>query len=204
VPPALRHAHDRYIRTAAAAYRGISRFKDAFSPAVVEYIERETGESLPRPSYFIGKPPEDVDTNDHATATVETRAGFQSDPDIREAVERLAMKAARIYLAEAGYSKIKDTSESKPYDFTCERNGRTWFVEVKGTQTKGDAVALTNNEKTHAEENLTNSILFVLHSVKVEMGKKPKASGGKQRILKPWDVSKGILKPTGWIYNLPE
>ena len=201
LPPAVRQAHNAFIRTAAAR-RAVSPWKDAYSPAIVEYLKRETGESLPHPSYYKGSK-EEPDAEGHITATLE-RAGFQSDPDIREAVERLAMKAARIYLAEAGYSNIKDNSESKPYDFTCEHNGHTWFVEVKGTQTIGDAIALTNNEKTHAEENLTNSILFVLHSVKVEMGKKPKASGGKRRILRPWDVSQGILKPIAWIYNLPE
>jgi len=135
--PAVRQAHNAFIR-AAASRRAVSRRKGAFSLAVVEYVERETGESLPRPSYYQEETlvkERHEEAEDHVTATLERHAGFQSNPDIRKAVDRLTMKAAESYLVDAGYAKIDDTSKSKPYDFTCERNGRTWFVEVKGTQT---------------------------------------------------------------------
>jgi hypothetical protein len=201
MPPALRQAHDTYIR-AAASRRAVTRYKDAYSPAIVEYLKRVTGEALPHPSYYKASK-EEADAEDHISATLERRAGFQSDAVIRKALDHLAMQAAKSYLVDAGHRKIEDTSEFKPYDFTCERNGCVFFVEVKGTQTRGDAVVLTDNEKAHAEQNPTNSILFVLHSVKVRTGTKPKASGGTQRIIDPWHISQGTLKPIDWIYTLP-
>lgn len=162
-----------------------------------EFVESYQGENL------VTDPYEEANADDSITAVLERRAGFQSNPAIRRAVEDLAMEAARSYLMGCRCNKIDNTSKTKPYDFKCERNGRTWFVEVKGTQTLGEAVVLTKNEKRNAEQNSMNSVLFVLHSIKVNTGKRPQASGGKERIIDPWDISQGSLKPSGWIYELP-
>jgi hypothetical protein len=37
--------------------------------------------------------------------------------------------------------------------------------------------------------------MFVLHSVKIKPGKKPKAFGGEMKLIEPWDPSCGDLKP---------
>jgi 5-methylcytosine-specific restriction enzyme A len=50
-PLAVREAHNAYVRSAASFKRG-SPFRKAFSPAVLEYLEAELGDMLPRPSYL--------------------------------------------------------------------------------------------------------------------------------------------------------
>ncbi|MGH9669278.1 MAG: protein NO VEIN domain-containing protein [Terriglobales bacterium] len=140
---------------------------------------------------------------EHLVATrLERSAGFQSNPAIRKAIEDWAMKCARKYLRQR-YTHIRDTSATKPFDFTCRRGKTAFYVEVKGTQTAGVAVALTPNEKKHAEENPANSVLYVQHSIRVLGRKKPKAFGGERRVLNPWDISEGTLKPSGWLFVLP-
>ena len=66
---------------------------------------------------------------------------------------------------------------------------------MKGTRTDGSAVALTRNEVNFLRENAASSAMFVLHSVKIKPGKKPKASGGEIKLIEPWDPSCGDLKP---------
>jgi 5-methylcytosine-specific restriction protein A len=49
--PAVRKAHNAYIRAAASFRRGTSWGK-SFSPAVLQHLESISGETLARPSYF--------------------------------------------------------------------------------------------------------------------------------------------------------
>ena len=51
LPPAVRQAHDRYIR-AAASFKRMSPFKQSWSPAILEHVERVLATALPRPSYL--------------------------------------------------------------------------------------------------------------------------------------------------------
>jgi hypothetical protein len=54
-----------------------------------------------------------------------------------------------------------------PDDFLCDRNGTDLYVEVRGTQDNGESVSLMPKAVEHAR-NHANSVLFVVHSVKMD------------------------------------
>lgn len=163
----------------------------------VEFVESYAKENL------LQEPDSEANVEESVVSTLERAAGFQSNPAIRKAIEELAMEEAERYLEEQQYTHIKNTSKNESYDFTCQKQGSMFYVEVKGTQTAGDAVFLTKNEKQHGHRNAKNLILFVLHDIRVTGPHKPKAVGGVRRVLDPWDIEQGEWKPSGWTYRLP-
>jgi hypothetical protein len=94
---------------------------------------------------LLTNPNADNESDEAATMSQEQAAGFQSDPAIRKAVEQFAMTEAHAVLVGKGYKNLRDTSKFKPYDYTCERDGKKFFVEVKGTQTSGKTLVLTSS-----------------------------------------------------------
>jgi hypothetical protein len=143
----------------------------------------------------------DADIEQTLESTIEHVAGFQSNPQIRRAIEEYAMRWAERRLRDLFGQKPKDTHKTKSYDFLCNISGTELYVEVKGTQDKGNAVSLTPKEVEHAQ-NHRNSALFIVHSVKVKGKRSPVVSGGKEVFLHPWDISNGTLKPRGYVYTL--
>lgn len=133
-------------------------------------------------------------------STIDRVAGFQSNPRIRRAIEDYAMGWAEKRLNELGYNP-RDTHKNKPYDFLCNVAGADLYVEVKGTQDDGWSVSLSPNEVEHARKN-KNRALFIVHSVKVKGKKRPVVSGGKERLVHPWDIATGTLKPRGYVFTL--
>ncbi|QDE91904.1 hypothetical protein BHS06_24575 [Myxococcus xanthus] len=128
--------------------------------------------------------------------------GFSSSPEVRRAVESLAMDRAEAHFAAQGYTVER---RGKPYDLLCTRAGATLYVEVKGTQTDGAEVLLTPNEVAFAREHRETMALFVLHSVSIESVEGTvQASGGTVRILQPWDPDGGELLPVGFTCKLPQ
>jgi hypothetical protein len=81
-------------------------------------------------------------------------------------------------------------------------DGRTIYVEVKGTQTRGEKIILTKNEKDHLESN-AGTILYVRHSIDVTSGKTPRVSGGSERVLDRWDPKSGSFSAVTYSYTLP-
>lgn len=135
------------------------------------------------------------------TGTLDEAAGLQSNPRIRKAIEVYAMAWAEKHLTKQGYSP-RDTHKNKPYDFVCMINEAEVFVEVKGMQDVGKAISLTPRETEHAQKN-KNCALFIVHSVVVKGKRKPSVSGGNMIFLNPWDITKGTLKPRGFVFTLP-
>ena len=129
----------------------------------------------------------------------EKAAGFESDPRIRKAIEQHAMKEAQKALEKRGFSKFDDTSATKPYDFTCWREKKMFFVEVKGTQTLGKSVVLTKNEVRHVKLHPDNCVLVIVHSVKLT-GKKI-ATAGTPVVTEKWDLIDGELTPTQYVWK---
>ena len=77
-------------------------------------------------------------------------------------------------------------------------------MEVKGTQNTGHEILLTPGEVRLARKAAPHTALFVLHSVIVtESGGKTLASGGIPRIIKPWNPTKAMLKPSACFCKLP-
>ena len=142
----------------------------------------------------------DPEVEQMLSTAIEHRAGFQSNPRIRRAIEDYAMRRAKEHLDKLGY-KPKDKHRTESYDFLCDVAGAELYVEVKGTQDDGNAVSLTPKEVEHAQK-YKNSALFIVHSVKVSGKRKPVVSRGVEFFLHPWDISAGTLKPRGFVFTL--
>lgn len=142
----------------------------------------------------------EANSEEAATVAQEQAAGFQSDLQIRKVIEQHAMKEARKMLEKRGYSQFIDTSASKAYDYTCRKPGKTFFVEVKGTQTSGKSVILTKNEVEHVKANPGACILVVVHSVKMA-GKKVSKTGTAD-ITEKWQLTDGELIAAQYICRM--
>lgn len=128
--------------------------------------------------------------------------GFNLDSKLRKVLETHAMKAAKKHFEAQGYT-WDDHSKTHPYDLRCTRKKEVLYVEVKGTQTDGTEIILTQGEVAFARKHKGQMALFVLHSIPVS-----KVSGlyllgvGKRKLTQPWDVDHGTLKPLAFKYEL--
>ena len=128
-----------------------------------------------------------------------TGQGYINSQEIRKTVENYAMKQAIEYYKNIGY-QIHDVSLTSSYDLHCTNGDFILLVEVKGTQSQGNKVFLTKNEVINAKENKGNVSLYVLHSIQInEQGE---ATGGIERIINPWDIDNGALKPLVYEYEI--
>jgi hypothetical protein len=148
---------------------------------------------------LLDDPSSEINLEEEASLAAERAAGFQSDPKVRKTIEQHAMKKAQKALEERGFSKFENTSATKPYDFTCWREEKPFFVEVKGTQTPGKTVILTKNEVEHVKSNPDNCVLVVVYSVKLT-GKKT-ATAGMTDVTEKWDLTDGELTATQYLWR---
>jgi len=128
--------------------------------------------------------------------------GFLIDSRLRKALETYAMEAARRHFESKGYH-VEDHSANHPYDLLCMKAKRRLYVEVKGTQTKGECIFLTSGEITFARQHKQDMALFLLHSVRVSPTTK-RLSKGQEVLVMPWDVDQGCLKPISYKYEMPK
>ena len=134
-----------------------------------------------------------------AAEQIEIAAGFQSDPMIRKVVELRAMALVKGKFRAARY-EVKDVSARSPYDFLCTRDREIKFVEVKGTQTDGRAIILTAREVAFIQNSRPNSVLCVVHGIRVTGRTHPTASGGHISTDDPLVLSTGTLNPISYTY----
>jgi len=125
--------------------------------------------------------------------------GFNVTPELRKAIEALAVQKATRFFQSRGYAVRK---VGKPYDLDCCKGKKVLRVEVKGTQTDGASVILTPNEVLSARKNST--ALFILHSIRCrKVGKSTVPAGGEPLILNPWQIDNhGRLKALSYIYEI--
>jgi hypothetical protein len=133
----------------------------------------------------------------------EGRQGYQSNQPVKDAVEAYAMKQAELHYGKQ-YDVDAGKARNNPFDIECTSSKKKIYVEVKGTQTSGDEVILTEGEKNHLGKNVHRSELFVLHHIRVTGKRHPRASGGQCRIVKAARLLKaGVFRPTQWRVTLP-
>jgi hypothetical protein len=125
-------------------------------------------------------------------------AGFLLNKALRLALERYAMDAAKAYFKSSRFVVV-DHSKNHPYDLRCRRGNEVLYVEVKGTKTKAEQIILTNGEVKFARHHKGQMALFILHSIKVRGELQLK--GGRQRLIRRWDVDKGHLSPLAFMYQ---
>lgn len=127
--------------------------------------------------------------------------GHASSAELRKVIEEYAIRSATVYFERSGF-EVEE--HGAPYDLLCTRRDREVFVEVKGTQTPGERVFLTRNEVHLAQDDTKESVLYVQHSIDVEVdGDVLKASGGHSHVLWPWDPSDDDLSPVTFTYRVP-
>lgn len=123
------------------------------------------------------------------------------DPELRSAIENHAVsRAVELYRA-AGASDI--VKLGKPYDVRLVLDGEERHVEVKGSSLLIQAVELTINEVSHAEDFQHTDLIVV---DKIEYTRKSdsiETSGGRVRIWHDWTPSAQDLSPTKFAYMLP-
>ena len=135
----------------------------------------------------------------------EEAAGFQSNAEIRRIVEKYAMDRAKEKLRGFGFGKFHDTHTQKCYDYTCERDGGLYYVEVKGTQGPGASVILTKNEVEHWKEHQKHSIAVVVYNVRLDAkGESFLPSEGTARVLFPWILELASLEPIQYNWTVSE
>ncbi len=171
--------------------RGRRAFQ-AWMRKILKYIEHYDG-----PNLLIDRSVEAEETEPIETV-IETSAGFETNPGIRQAIENHSVRTATRYFEKLGY---RVDVKGKPYDLFCHKYGTEKFVEVKGTRTDGSAVALTRNEVNFLRKNAGSAAMFVLHSIKIRSGKTPKAFGGRMKLIEPWDPSCGELTPISFFLH---
>jgi hypothetical protein len=151
---------------------------------------------------LLNNPNADNESEEAATMSQEQAAGFQSNPAIRRAVEEFAMSKAKFALVAMGYKGFTRTAESKPYDYTCERDGKGFFVEVKGTQTPGKTLILTRGEVRHVTSHTKQSILVLVHSVNVSGKQTIRVSGGIAEVKESWRLRGKDLSPIQYAWTV--
>ncbi|MGA2541968.1 MAG: DUF3883 domain-containing protein [Verrucomicrobiota bacterium] len=128
--------------------------------------------------------------------------GFLLDKKLRRALEHYAMDAAKTHFESLEFVR-EDRSKNHPYDLHCRRGKEFLYVEVKGTQTDGEQIILTNGELEFARSHKGQMALFILHSITVsEVGGDYHLAGGERRPILPWDVDHGWLKPLSFMYRI--
>jgi hypothetical protein len=127
-------------------------------------------------------------------------AGYETDPHIRERVERYAEDVVRKLLESEGYAVHK---LGKPYDFRCIRGGEEIRVEVKGTRSSGQAVHVTAGEVRHARSSKATHF-FLVRNIRFNPGAgNTVLSGGEVLQLQPWVPSTDDLVATDYRYAVP-
>jgi hypothetical protein len=142
------------------------------------------------------------ESDEAAAISQEQAAGFQSNAAIRTAVENFAMSRAHSVLVAKGYKNLKNTAKLKPYDYTCERNGKGFFVEVKGTQTPGKTLILTRGEVKHISSHTEQSVLVLVHSVRVSGKRTIRVSGGTAEVRESWRLRREDLSPIQYAWTV--
>lgn len=131
---------------------------------------------------------------------IETSAGFQPNAKIRKVVEEHAMQRAEKEFRKRGYD-VKDVSKHNPFDLLCTKANEKKYVEVKGTQGRGLEFVLTAGEVKFVQNNGANCILCVVHNIRVEGNKEPKARGGALKLSEPFDIASGLLTPLAFMFR---
>lgn len=205
--------HATLLPTHERTHRIPGHVKGGFGQSNIRYLYRRNGEKENAPwtkealkyvqdydrANLLVSPEAQASSEEVAMVAQEQAQGFQSDAQLRRLIEKHAMNAAQKELVKKGFHSFKDTSATKPYDLTCAKGGKKFFVEVKGTQTAGNAIILTKNEVDHVEANPDDCILVVVHSVKVT-GRKV-AKGGIPQVTEAWDLRGGQLTAMQFIWK---
>jgi hypothetical protein len=127
--------------------------------------------------------------------------GRNLSPEARRAIELCAMAAAKVWLEDQGFTKIKDVSRTDSCDYSAERDDQIWYIEVKGTTGGPGSVLLTRNEVALHRKSHPNNALLVMHGIQLSADRLS-AHGGEMAARSPWLLDDERLSPVCYEYRL--
>lgn len=128
--------------------------------------------------------------------------GYGLSAPERKAVELRAMDVAKDWLEAEGYS-VSDVSSNHSCDYHAIKNRKKFYVEVKGTTGRGEAIIITKNELALHRANFPNNILILVSGIKLNrQASTPLATGGQMSAVSPWAIEDANLSPLAFQYVL--
>lgn len=161
VYPLLQDAHEKVIKRAAARFNPATR--RGHSAALVTFVARQTGRSLPQPSYVVLPTP-----TPSPTTKLNWGSGFGSSEN-NALVETAAVKAVTKRYQTAGWTVQSVEAACCGYDLSCTRGPEVRHIEVKGTSGPEQRFIITANELHVA----TSDVAFVLALVTSALTQEP-------------------------------
>lgn len=136
-------------------------------------------------------------------------SGFVCDSNERTAIEMEAMRQAEAWLIHKGYD-VQDFHKSKPYDYVATRDGVDYYIEVKGTTSRGTRLFLTRGEVEHVRAHPGRCILIVVSGLRIHS--RPDANGnltvlsGKDavEVIEDWRIADDELQAINYRYTRSE
>jgi hypothetical protein len=129
--------------------------------------------------------------------------GIEPSVAERRAIERHAMDLATTHYQRLGYT-VQDVSLTCSFDLLCSNADGDLRIEVKGTRGSGASVRVTAGEVRSARAHAAQTALFVVSAICLE--RTPidvVATGGKVRIVHPWNPTEATLEPVAFVHKLP-
>ena len=136
-----------------------------------------------------------------------TRQGPVSDPIIRKMLELWAEDHAISHFESMDFVVERKGHLKLGYDLECtNEDGRVIHVEVKGTQTRGEKVIVSDNEVRHvreADKCGAEHAFYVVSDIDVSAEGPTACSGGKDLCRWPWAINDDDLAPIDYYYVVP-
>lgn len=171
------------------------RFNEEQVPALLTLIS-EISSELKISENKITAPTESPDLKSSRQNKSHIGQGYIHDAEKKHAIEMRGMQKAKEWLQKHGFEQLEDRSSHKSYDYSAHKNGKEYFVEVKGLTGAPTSINMGYKEVKLHQKNKGKTILLVVHGIKVTTQPKIKASGGRVRAFEPWDISKCELQAT--------
>ena len=190
----------RYVRDAIPDEEELLADAVSFASALGELYEARTRVPLP---YEIPEleAVEEVAEDAAGNRRPARGAGFRQNKEERDLIQRHAEELAADYYAAAGWTVKR---KGAPFDLELARGDERWTVEVKGTTSTGEAVALTDGEvRHHADAYPRNALVVVREIVLDRSTSPPTVRGGVLFERQPWTIEADDLRVVSYRYAVP-
>ena len=127
--------------------------------------------------------------------------GRQLDARLRKIIEDAAQDRLMQHFLDDDWV-VTDTHLNRPYDAVAVKNGKTLYLEAKGTQSRGESVIVTRNEVEHARSHPGECVVGVWSGIRIVDGEVDPNCGGFR--LLDFDPDAGQLKPRDYDWWLPQ
>lgn len=124
----------------------------------------------------------------------------QRDAVRRHAVEEAAQKWLEKEFRDAGWF-VEDTHIGNPFDARATKNGRTVYLEAKGTQTPGGTVIVTRNEIAHALSHPGDCFIGVWSGIRFGTNGRVDPQSGTKTV-RDWRPAQNALAPIAYDWTV--